>query len=343
MTLRTPAAHPTPPSPPAPGVPSTAVPAPAPESPPPASRVGVGLALSAVYLLWGSTYLAIHFAVRTLPPFTMAGIRFTLAGGILYAILRLRGTAAPERRHWGTALMVGTLLLAVGNGGVSWAQQIVPSGTAALIIAGTPGWMLLFDWLRPGGRRPLLAEVAGLALGMGGIVLLVSGGGSLLARPIHPPGALVLVLASVGWAFGSILSRGLAVPRSPFLLTAMQMLAGGCVLLIMGVVAGEWAGFRPSEVSAASLLALLYLIVFGAWMGYSAYIWLLRETTPAVASSYAFVNPGIAVLLGWLFAGEVVDRGMVGAMALIVVGVALIILRPFGRSYPRRSRVDTEG
>ncbi len=298
------------------------------DSPPRVTPLRIAIALLAVYLIWGSTFVAILFAIDTLPPLTMAGVRFVVAGSVVYGLTRVGGQPPASRTHWVSASIVGFLLLSLGNGGVTWAEQHVPSGIAALVLAGIPAWMVLFDWLRPGGRTPLRQEVIGLCLGLAGIALLVGGPGGMGFGAVDPLGALVLVGASIAWSFGSILSRSLPVPTSAFQLTGMQMLAGGVFLLVGGAAGGEWSRLDLEAVSRSSLLALGYLIVFGSWVGYTAYVWLLRSTAPAVASSYAFVNPAIAVGLGWLLAGEEVGRSMVVAMLVIIVGVALIVLRP---------------
>lgn len=296
--------------------------------------LSIALALGAVYVVWGSTYLAIHFAIATIPPFTMAGVRFTVAGWLLYAFVRGRGAPAPTRAHWISSAIVGALLLAGGNGGVTWAEQRVPSGIAALIVATVPLWMVLFDWLRPGGPRPTLRITLGLALGLLGMGLLVAAGQSdLSAARVDLMGAAVLVGAAISWAFGSILSRSLDTPASALQLTAMQMIAGGALLLAVGAATGEPGRVDLASVTRQSFLALVYLIVFGAWVGYGAYVWLLRATTPAVVSTYAYVNPAIAVFLGWLFAGEPLDGWMLGAMAVTIAGVALITMpRRWGRA-----------
>ncbi len=289
--------------------------------------MSVLLALGAVYVVWGSTYLAIRFAIETIPPFTMAGVRFTVAGWLLYGLVRLRGAPAPSKRHWMSAAFIGTLLLGMGTGGVTWAEQLVPSGIAALLVATVPAWMVLFDWLRPEGVRPTLRVVLGLVLGLAGIALLVvAGQADFSAARIDLVGVAALMVAALAWAFGSIRSRSLDVPSSVLQLTAMQMIAGGVVLLLAGFVTGEPARFDLASVTRRSVLALGYLIVFGAWVGYGAYVWLLRNTTPAVVSTYAYVNPGIAVFLGWLLADEPLDGWMLAAMTVTLAGVALITL-----------------
>lgn len=285
-----------------------------------ASRRAILAALGAVYILWGSTYLAIRFAVETLPPFLMAGVRFTVAGAILYGWRRAVGFPRPTAKQWRAATVVGALMLLGGNGGVVWAEQWIESGTTALIVASVPFWMVLLDWLRPGGQRPRPRIWAGILIGFAGVLLLMGGPG---AAPEYTTAFIVLLLASIAWAAGSLYSRSAALP-APLLATGMQMLTGGLLLLAAGAATGEVAGLDPATFSTRSLLALLYLIVFGALIGYSAYVWLLRVTEPALASTYAYVNPVVAVILGWLLADERMSAGILLAAAVIVGGVVLI-------------------
>lgn len=291
------------------------------------SRAAILAALAAVYIIWGSTYLAIRFAVETLPPFLMAGVRFTVAGAILYGWRRAIGHPRPTGGQWRAATVVGALMLLGGNGGVVWAEQWIESGTAALIVASVPFWMVIMDWLRPGGRAPRPAVGLGILVGFGGVLLLMGGPG---ASPEHLIPAIVLVLASMSWAAGSLYSRSAVLP-APLLATGMQMLTGGALLLLAGLVTGELGAMDPAGFSTRSVLALLYLIVFGALIGYSAYVWLLRVTEPALASTYAYVNPVVAVALGWLLAGERMDAGILVAAGVIVGGVALITTARSGR------------
>jgi drug/metabolite transporter (DMT)-like permease len=284
-------------------------------------------ALAAVYVIWGSTYLAIRFAVETLPPFLMAGIRFLLSGGALYAWARLRGSGKPDWLHWRSATVIGTLLLLGGNGGVVWAEQFVPSGLTALLITSEPFWVVLLVWLMPGGTRPTSGVVLGMFLGLLGIFLLVGPGHLLEGRGVHLGGALVLFLASLSWAVGSLYSSKARLPGSAVLSTGMQMLAGGLVLTIFGTLMGEWSRLVWQDVSARSLFSLAYLAVFGSIIGFSSYFWLLRNTTLTRASTYAFVNPVVAVFLGWAFAGEALTPRTLLATAIIVVAVMLVILR----------------
>lgn len=284
------------------------------------SRFRVALGLATVYLVWGSTYLAIRFAVETIPPFLMAGTRFVVAGAILYGWRRAAGFPRPTAAQWRAATVVGALMLLVGNGGVTWAEQWVESGTAALMVASVPLWMVLLDWARPGGRPPRPSVWAGILVGLLGVALLF-GGPDMDVR--YTLGWVALLVASISWAAGSLYSRTAVLP-APLLATAMQMLAGGALLLVLGVATGELQALDPGTVTPRSVLALGYLIVAGSLIGYSAYVWLLRVTTPAVASTYAFVNPVVAVFLGWLLAAERITPRILLASVVIVGGVGLI-------------------
>ena len=287
-------------------------------------RMGVIAAFASVYIIWGSTYLAIRYALESLPPLLMAGARHTLAGAILYAVLRATGTARPQRIHWRSAAIIGALLLLIGNGGVCWAEQTVPSGLAALLVTTVPIWMVLLNWFRREGVRPGVMEIGGVVLGLLGVIILIGsenlGGGA----PVHRMGAVVLVAASLSWAIGSIYSRHAPLPKSPLMATAMQMLCGGVLLLLSGAMSGEGARLELENVSLRSLVALGYLTVFGSLVAFSAYVWLLRVSTPAKVSTYAFVNPVVAVALGFVFAGEPLTPRTMVAAAVIVTAVVLI-------------------
>lgn len=297
----------------------------------------MALALGAVYLIWGSTYLAIRFAIETLPPFLMAGVRFLTAGAILYTWSRLgRGAPRPERRHWRSTAVIGALLLLGGNGAVVWAEEVVASGVVALLVATVPVWMVLLDWAQGTGGRPTGKLVLGMALGFVGMALLVGPEAFSAKATIDPVRAGVVVLGSISWAAGSIYSRRAPLPGKPLLTTAMQMLWGGALLLGAGLALGEAGEFRPDAISLKSLLALLYLIVFGAIVAYTAYVWLLRASTPARVSTYAYVNPVVAVLLGWALAGEPITSRILIAAAVIVGGVAVITT---ARTHPARREV----
>lgn len=281
----------------------------------------IWLALGTVYVIWGSTYLAIAIAIETLPPFWMAGARFVVAGALLYGLARWRGAARPAAVHWRSAALIGGLLLMGGNGGVVWAEQRVDSGLAALLVSMVPLWMVLLQWLRPGGSRPSGRVIAGVALGFGGLVLLVrpTGGGG-----IDLVGVAALMLACVSWAWGSLHSRRVPLPESPLMATALEMISGGALLLVLGTLTGEPSRLDLAAVSIRSALALGYLVVFGALVAFTAYVWLLRVASPVLVSTYAYVNPIVAVFLGWLFRGEPLTAATLGAAAVIVTGVALI-------------------
>lgn len=281
-------------------------------------------AFAAIYLIWGSTYLAIRFAIETLPPFLMAGTRFLVAGVLLYLWAKWRGGSGPKLVHWKSAVIIGGLLLLGGNGGVSWAEQRVPSGLTALMIATVPLWMVLLDWLRPSGIRPSAQVFIGLAAGFVGMALLV-GPGELGGSQVDSLGAVVLILAALSWSIGSIYSRGAPLPSSPLVATATEMLAGGVLLVAFGIVAGEGSRLQIADVSLLSLVSLGYLIFFGSIIAFSAYIWLLQVTTPARASTYAFVNPVVALFLGWLLGGEAITLRTLVAAGIIILAVMLVI------------------
>jgi drug/metabolite transporter (DMT)-like permease len=279
--------------------------------------LAVATALAAVYLIWGSTYLAIRFALEGgFPPLLMAGGRFLLAGGLMYAVLRLRGVPAPTRAQWRNLTMMATLLLGLGNGMVCIAQQSVSSGLAAVAVASAPLWMGLFAAMR--GQHPGRLEWFGLAIGFVG-VLWLNAGGSLRASP---QGLIALLIAPLAWSFGSIWSRGRDLP-SPFMGAAAQMLCGGAIMLVAGFALGERMHAWPS---AKGLLSVGYLLTFGSIIGFSAYIWLLHHVRPALAGSYAYVNPVIAMALGAWLAQEHFDRSDLGATGVILLGVVAITL-----------------
>jgi drug/metabolite transporter (DMT)-like permease len=298
-----------------------------PEREAPAGRVL--LAFAAIYVLWGSTYLAIRFAVETLPPFLMAGTRHLTAGLLLYFWNRLRGEPRPKSRDWRVAAGIGALLLLGGNGLVSWAERRVPSGLAALIVASVPLWMTVLEAAQK-RRAPRGAVVAGLLLGLASLGWLVAPGRFGGNGHVDALGAAALLLASISWATGSLYSRVAKLPVSTFLAVAMEMVSGGLILWGVGLLTGEGARLDLSAISARSVLALGYLIVFGSLAGFSAYMWLLKATTPARVSTYAYVNPVVAVLLGWALAGEAVTL-RTGLAALGIVGAVAIIIRYGGK------------
>ena len=288
------------------------------------SKAKVLAAFAAVYVLWGSTYLAIRFGVETIPPFVMAGTRHLTAGLLLYAWMRAKGTARPEPRHWVSAAAIGGLMLLGGNGLVTWAEQRVPSGLAALIVASVPIWMAVLSGLEK-RRRPSGFVIGGLALGLAGIALLVVPGRFGGGEHVDPLGAAALLLAALSWSIGSLYARRAKLPTSTLTAVSMEMIAGGALLWAAGLIGGEGSRLHVSVVSLKSALSLGYLVVFGSLLGFSAYVWLLRVTTPARVSTYAYVNPVVAVLLGMLFAGEQLTLRIGLAAAGIVAAVALIL------------------
>ena len=279
----------------------------------------------AIYIIWGSTYLAIKYAVATMPPFAMAATRFLIAGGILYVWARLRNNVETRRVHWLHAMGLGVLLLCGGNGAVVWAQQFVPSGIAALMITTSPFWLVLFESLRAGGTKPSWQAILGLVIGFIGVFILVGPaeitgtGGSF-----DTFGIILLLLAPLFWSMGSIYAKGADMPKSTLLSTGMQMLMGAAALFLVSVVRGELNGFSLGAVSLRSWLALLYLITFGSLIGFVSYGWLLHNAPISLMSTYAYVNPVVAVLLGSLFADEPLNGRILIAAAIIIGSVVLI-------------------
>jgi drug/metabolite transporter (DMT)-like permease len=295
------------------------------------SRAKIAAAFAAIYIIWGSTFLGIRYAIETMPPLLMAGTRFIIAGAVLYAWAALREGARPTGRHWINTAVVGLLLLTVGNGAVSWAEQFVPSGLAALVVAITPLWMVVFESLRPGGDRPTMKVMGGIALGIVGLVLLIGPGDIMGTSAVDVRSAAVLLAGTLAWAGGSIYSRSLVLPRSARLSTAMQMLAAGVFLLIAGFLGGESSRLSVEAMSVRSLIAVGYLIVFGSIIGFTAYSWLLTVASAASVSTYAYVNPVVALFLGWAIAGEPLTGRTILAAGVVLAGVALITLARTGR------------
>jgi drug/metabolite transporter (DMT)-like permease len=281
-------------------------------------------ALAAIYLIWGSTYLGIRYALESLPPFLMAGSRFILAGSLLLIWQWRRGAARPARVHWRSALIIGGLMIVGGNGGVTWAEQHVPSGLAALMIGAVPIWIVMFDWLAFGGNRPNGRMALGLVGGLSGLALLIGPAEFAGGERIDLIGGAALVAAAISWAIGSLYSRRAPLPAVALQATGLEMLAGGVLEIIVGTLLGEWGKLDPGGVSLRSALAVLYLGLVGSLIGFSAYIWLLRHTTPARAASYAYVNPVVAVILGWALAGESVSLRTILATAIIIGSVVMI-------------------
>jgi drug/metabolite transporter (DMT)-like permease len=297
-------------------------------------KLRIWTALIAIYILWGSTYLAIRFAVETIPPFLMAGTRFLIAGIILYTWRRLAGDPAPTERQWRSTAIVGLLLLLGGNGLVSWAEQNVASGIAALLIGTVPLWMIVIEAIRPGGVRPKKVGILGLCIGFGGIILLVApwqvNNG---VTGTHLLGVSALLLGAFLWSLGSIYSRSADLPKSSLLSTGMEMLAGGAGLYVTGMLTGEWNALNIASISSRSWLGLAFLVAFGSLMGFTAYAWLLRVAPVSLVATYAYVNPLVAILLGSILAQEVLNARILVA-ALVIIGSVLLI------NFSRKSKTD---
>ena len=292
------------------------------------SRAALLTAFALVYLIWGSTYLVMKFAVASMPPLLMAGTRYGLAGGLLYGFMRWRGEPAPTRRGWGYGALIGLCLLGFGNGGTTLGVVYLPSSITALLVATVPMFLAVLGWLSGISARPTRWVWLGLAAGMVGLYLLAA---HPTAAPVKVPGhqglgIFAVLLASLVWSVGSLYAKNHQPAVSPFTSGGMQMLCGGVAMLVVSLLRGEADGFTLAQVTTKSWLAYAYLVTFGSIVAFSAYIWLLRVVPPALAGTYAFVNPVVAVLLGWAFAGEVLNPQMLGGAALIVLAVGLVVL-----------------
>ena len=281
-----------------------------------------------IYVVWGSTYLAIKWGVQTIPPFALGAMRFLVAGGTLYAFTRWRGAAAPTRREWRDSAIVGALLLFVGNGAVSWASQRVSSGIASVLVATVPLWLVLCEAYQ--GKRPRVMQLVGVLVGLVGVGVLVLPGSRVAAggrgAAVDPVGAAALALGSLSWTIGSLYSRTSQQAKPAALAIAMQMLTGGMLLSLLAAATGDWGKLHPSNVSLLSAASVLYLITFGSLIGFSTYMWLLKVASPAAVGTYAYVNPVVAVLLGVALGGERLPPTAFVAMGVIVGGVALVSL-----------------
>jgi drug/metabolite transporter (DMT)-like permease len=295
------------------------------------------LAFAAIYLIWGSTYLAIRVGVRSLPPFLMAGCRFVVAGSALYAIMRARGVARPTARNWVRGGVAGLLMLTAGNGLVTWAEQRTASNLAALLVAAVPIYVALLDWLRPGGVAPQRRVLIGIGVGALGMALLV-----LREQPSGPGGAggsgdlaatLALLLSGLCWAAGSLYSRYGTMHANPLMAAAQQMIVGGATQLLLSVVRGEPGRLSADALSGESLLAFAYLTIFGSLVAFSAFGWLVKASTPARLSTTAYVNPVVAVILGWAILGETLSaRAVAGALLILCAVVVMTVTVPLRRA-----------
>jgi drug/metabolite transporter (DMT)-like permease len=303
------------------------------------SRLLIVLAFAAIYVIWGSTYIGIRLAIQTLPGFLMAGTRFLIAGIILFTFAISRGASIRQPfSNWRRALIVGGLLLLFGNGGVTWAEKYVASGLAALLVATEPLLVVIWNWILT-QRRPNAKVLLGVLIGLAGVAFLVSDG---LAQGVSGArmsliAAGVVLLASLGWASGSVYSNRNPIDAPTAMAAGMQMMCGGGLLLSLALVTGDAKHLNLANASWTSIAAFTYLTLFGSLVGFTAYSWLLNNVTPARAATYAYVNPVVAVLLGWLIAGEPLTLRMIVAATIIVGSVVLITT--FGRDHVRAADV----
>ena len=302
------------------------------------------VAFAAVYILWGSTYLAIKYVIETLPPFISAGARFLLAGATLFIVGRFsKDYVKPTLTQWRSSAVVGTLLFLGGNGGVVIAEHHITSGLAALLVATEPFWVVLLSWLWLKGARPDWRVALGLLIGFVGVYLLMDGGAVKVGSETNQLfGAVLVIAAGLCWATGSIYGVRAPASKSPILASGMQLLAGGSALLLVGTLMGEWTGFEISAVSRNSWFALVYLLIFGSLIAFTAYSWLLKNARPAMVATYAYVNPVIAVILGWAIAGEsFTGRTLLGAG--VIVGSVVMITSQNSKAIVEEKKVSIEG
>ena len=303
----------------------------------PPSRILLVAAFAALYIIWGSTYLGMKIGTETLPPWPMVAARHTLAGVVLYTILRLSGVPAPRREHWKGGIIGGLMLLVMGNGTIALVAHRIPSGVASLVVATTPIWIVAAASTRPDGRPPLPKEWLGLIIGLAGLALL--GGPSLRAALNGDAGSLdvgamgMVLLGCISWSIGSVIGREVPRPTNAFMGSALQMLSAGAFLDIACTVTGQWSTVELSAVSTRSWMALGYLIFFGSLLGFTAFVWLLRVAKTSHVATYAYVNPVVALLLGASIGHEVITPLMLAAGAVTLLGVVLVVMPT-----PQRSR-----
>ena len=303
----------------------------------PPTRAAVAFALGTIYLVWGSTYLGIRVAVETMPPFLMAAVRFLIAGSLLLAFLRFRGAPAPTLHQWRANTVIGAFLLLGGNGAVVWAEQFVPSGLTALLIGVGPLFIVLTEWAWPGGLRPTARTAAALLLGFAGVVWLAAPWQNLEQGGLPLGGVLAILGGCVCWSLGSITSRHSKHGASPAMASALQMLGGGALLMLAAGLHGDFASVDVAAIGARSWGAFAYLVLIGSLVGFSTFVWLMKHCPPAQVSTYAYVNPIVAVILGWLILDEPITLRTLVASAVIVTAVVLITLE---KNKPAPSKPD---
>jgi drug/metabolite transporter (DMT)-like permease len=288
------------------------------------SRTALVLAFAAIYLIWGSTYLGIRIAIDTMPPFLMAAARFLAAGSILFAILKFRGARWPNAHQWIANGVIGTLLLLGGNGLVVWAELTIPSGITALLIGIGPLFIVLTEWAWPGGTRPTAITMAALLLGFAGVIWLAAPWESSAGGGLNPAGVIAILGACIFWSLGSIYSRHSKHGADPFLAASLQMLGGGAMLTIVALIHGDFAQLDLAAINPRAWGAFAYLVTFGSLVGFSTFVWLMKHSTPARVATYAYVNPVVAVFLGWLILREPITSRTIVASAIIIAAVAII-------------------
>jgi drug/metabolite transporter (DMT)-like permease len=290
------------------------------------------LAFAIIYFVWGSTYLAIRIGVREVPPFLLAGMRFLLAGILLYGWMRIKGTPSPTIREWGGASVLAVLIFLLDYGLVFWAEQRVPSGITAVMMATIPVFMVLSEMFFLGTQRLTVRLVMALLMGISGVAVLMNGSLALGEAPIDTAGACGLVVAAISWSVGSVLTRKVTLPPAKGMSSAAQMLAGGFMLTLTAGLRGEFRGFHVIAVSRGAWLALIYLIIAGSLVAYTAYVWLIHHESPTKVGTYAYVNPVVAVLLGYFFGGEALGVRTIVGMLCVLVSVGVITAAPASKA-----------
>jgi drug/metabolite transporter (DMT)-like permease len=301
-------------------IPSVTAPASAP------SRAAIILAFATIYLVWGSTYLAIRVCIETMPPFLMAAARFLIAGTLLFAFLKLRGAPMPTARQWRLNALIGTFLLLGGNGTVVWAEQFVPSGLTALLIGIGPLFIVLIEWAWPGGQRPTARTALALLIGFAGVTWLAAPWQNPAHGGLHVGGVIAILAGCFSWSLGSIVSRHAKHGADPAMAAALQLLCGGTALMIAACLHGDWTALNLPAISGPSWSAFAYLVIVGSLVGFSTFVWLMKKCPPAQVSTFAYVNPVVAVILGWLILGEPITSRTLVASAIIIAAVILITL-----------------
>jgi drug/metabolite transporter (DMT)-like permease len=304
---------------------------------PPPDRLRLVLAFAAVYIIWGSTYLGVALVSQRLPPLFTSAVRFLIAGGLMYAYARAKGIPPPTFRNWGAALLVGTLLLGVGNGTVAIAIQTIPTGVVALLIASLPLWIVLLNWVAFARKRPGPREVVGVVLGLAGMTILIGPDRLQTGDGLNWLGVAILVLGTISWAIGTLAAPRTPLPASQTLATAMQILAAGVVLVPAGLLLEDWSVLAGHHWTFTETGAMAYLVIFGSIVAFTCYAWLVRVAPPGLVSTYAYVNPVVALLLGALVLNEPITGRSVLAAAIIIGGVVLITARKRSAQSPSQS------